>query len=229
MPNAVIIGASSGIGKALAQLLLSENYHVFNFSRKNPELTGVIHTHYDVLNAAENTFEGLPEEVHALVYCPGSIQLKPFARLSLYDFQQDYQINVAGAIKVTQSLISRLKKGKGAVVYFSTVAVQTGMSFHTSVAAAKGALEGLTRALAAEFAPQGVRFNCIAPSLTATPLAAQLLSTPEKIEASAKRHPLGRVGQPEDLAALAAFLVSEKSSWMSGQIIHADGGMGSLK
>jgi NAD(P)-dependent dehydrogenase (short-subunit alcohol dehydrogenase family) len=171
----------------------------------------------------------LPDQIDGLVYCPGSIQLKPFARMSTDDFLSDYQLNVIGFVKVLQACLPKLKKSTTAsVVLFSTVAVQTGMNFHSLVSTSKGAIEGLTKALAAEFAPV-IRVNAIAPSLTDTPLASSLLSSDEKREASSTRHPMRRIGTADDLANMAIFLLSEKSSWMTGQILHVDGGMGTIK
>jgi NAD(P)-dependent dehydrogenase (short-subunit alcohol dehydrogenase family) len=164
------------------------------------------------------------------VYCPGTINLKPFARLTEQDFMHDWQVNVLGAVRVLQQAIKSLKKAQGAsVVLYSTVAARVGMNFHASVATAKSAVEGLALSLAAEYASGKIRFNVVAPSLTDTPLAAALLSSPEKREASDKRHPLGRVGTPEELAAITAFLLSNQSAWISGQVLGVDGGMSSLK
>jgi NAD(P)-dependent dehydrogenase (short-subunit alcohol dehydrogenase family) len=164
------------------------------------------------------------------VYCPGSINLKPFHRFSIDEFKNDFEINLLGAVKTIQAALPALKKANGSsVVLFSTVASQLGMPFHASVASAKSAVEGLAKSLAAEYATNGIRVNVVAPSLTDTPLAEKLLSSPEKREASDKRHPLGRVGNPEDIAATVAFLLSEKTAWVTGQILHVDGGMGALK
>jgi NAD(P)-dependent dehydrogenase (short-subunit alcohol dehydrogenase family) len=172
----------------------------------------------------------LPEVIDGVVYCPGTINLKPFHRISIAEFQKEMDVNFFGAVRVLQACLKGLKKSESpAVVLYSTVAVQTGMGFHAGIASAKGAVEGLTRSLAAEWAPSKIRVNAIAPSLTETPLASALLSTPEKKEASDKRHPLGRVGSPEDIAEATFFLLSPKSSWMTGQILHLDGGMSNLK
>ena len=171
-----------------------------------------------------------PEVVDGLVYVPGSINLKPFNRLSTDDFKNDFEINVLGAVKIIQKLLPNLKKSESAsVVLYSSVAAKLGMPFHASISASKSAVEGLTKSLAGELSAQKIRVNCIAPSLTDTNLASQLLSTPEKREASGKRHPLQRVGTPEDMAKMTEFLLSVNASWITGQIIGIDGGMGSIK
>ncbi|MDN4165331.1 SDR family oxidoreductase [Cytophagales bacterium LB-30] len=228
--NYLIIGGSSGIGYEIAQLLLKENHKVWitgNTSESTP--LGAIRLQLDIQNYNPQVFDSLPDTLHGIAYCPGTIQLKPFRALKEEDFKKDMEINVWGAVKTLQDNLKRLKQATSAsVVLFSTVAVQTGMSFHSSVAASKGAIEGLTRSLAAELAPS-IRVNAVAPSLTDTALASALLSTPEKREASAKRHPLQRVASAEEIAQVAHFLLSEKSNWVTGQIWKADGGMGNLK
>lgn len=231
--NILIIGATSGIGLETARQLLSKGANVIGASRKNSEAfekLGAKHIILDVLQFDEAFTGHLPNELHGLVYCPGSIRLKPFERLTPDNFRQEYELNVMGAIYTIKAVLPFLKKVAGAsVVLFSTVAAKIGMPYHASIASSKAALEGLTISLAAEFAPAGIRFNAIAPSLTNTPLAGSLLNTPDKENASAKRHPLGRVGKPQDLAHAAAYLLSEDSSWMTGQILHIDGGMSSVK
>ncbi len=228
--NILIVGASSGVGYDLASKLLGMGATVFSASRRQPEGLAVQHFPLDVLHFQGNELDGLPDTLHGVAYCPGSITLKPFQRLTASDFEADFAVNVLGAVQAIQAVTRQLKKsGSASIVLFSTVAVQTGMGFHASIAAAKGAVEGLTRSLAAEFAPANIRCNAIAPSLTDTPLAAQLLADDKKREASAKRHPLNRVGSPNDLSSLAAFLLSEDASWLTGQIIGADGGMSSVR
>jgi NAD(P)-dependent dehydrogenase (short-subunit alcohol dehydrogenase family) len=222
--NFVIIGGNSGIGQSIVNSLKAKGANLFLYSS-----TGDGDAQLDV-TIDFDSIKGLPEEIHGLVYCPGSINLKPFHRFTLTDFQQDLDINLLGAVRVLQACFKSLKKSKNAsVVLFSTVAVQSGMSFHSSIASAKGAVEGLGRSLAAEWAPSHIRVNVVAPSLTDTPLAKQLLGTEDKQEASNKRHPLGRYGKPEDIAAAALYLLSEEASWMTGQVMHVDGGMSSIK
>ena len=232
--NILLVGASSGIGLATATLLHGLGARLFTASRHlSPELEVLQTTHvaYDATQPVGTAFDALPDVLHGVAYFPGSIKLRPFERIPVEDFQTDFDLNVLGAVRVIQATIKRLKKAEGgaSIVLFSTVAADTGMSFHASIATAKAAVEGLTRALAAEYAASNVRVNCIAPSLTNTPLAAALLNSPEKVEAGGKRHPLQRIGQPEDLAHTAAFLLSDHSSFVTGQVLAVDGGMGKLK
>jgi len=231
MPTYLIIGASSGIGKKLTENLVSSgNKVIATYFKNNPEtISGLAEYHY--LNVLDENFslDFLPETLDGLVYCPGSINLRPFERIKPVDFVSDFNLQVTGAIKIIQAAMPRMKKaGNASIVLFSTVAVQTGFPFHTQVSASKGAIEGLTRALAAEFAPK-IRVNCIAPSLTDTPLASSMLNTDQKREANALSHPLKKTGTPANIADMAEFLLSEKGSWISGQILHVDGGMSSLK
>lgn len=222
--NIVIVGGNSGIGKATADLLKGAGANLFLYS-KSGEGTTQLDTSIDFTEIPD-----LPEVIDGVVYCPGTINLKPFHRIAIADFQKEMEVNFFGAVRVLQACMKGLKKSSDpSVVLYSTVAVQTGMGFHAGIAAAKGAVEGLTRSLAAEWAPIKIRVNAIAPSLTETPLASALLSTPEKKEASDKRHPLGRIGTSFDIAEATSFLLSPKSSWMTGQIIHIDGGMSNLK
>jgi 3-oxoacyl-[acyl-carrier protein] reductase len=232
--NILIVGASSGIGLATAQQLAATGATLYTASRHLPaelEALGTTHIAYDATQPVGAAFDQLPEVLHGLVYCPGSIKLRPFERVPVEDFRSDFELNVLGAVQALQATVKRLKKAEGgaSVVLFSTVAAAVGMSFHTSIATAKAAVEGLTRALAAEYAASGLRVNCLAPSLTDTPLAAALLNTPEKAEAGAKRHPLQRVGRATDLAGMAAFLLSDQATFITGQVLAVDGGMGKLK
>lgn len=232
--NILIVGASSGIGLATTRQLAAAGATLFTASRHlSPELEafGTTHFIYDATQPVGTAFDQLPDTLHGLVYCPGSIKLRPFERVPVEDFRSDFELNVLGAVQALQATVKRLKKAEGgaSVVLFSTVAAAVGMSFHTSIATAKAAVEGLTRALAAEYAASGLRVNCLAPSLTDTPLAAALLNTPEKAEAGAKRHPLQRVGRAEDLAGMAAFLLSDQATFITGQVLAVDGGMGKLK
>ncbi|MDA9312098.1 SDR family oxidoreductase [Vicingaceae bacterium] len=226
--NILIVGASSGIGAALALQLNDGTNHLHLASRTESDVTGP-NVHYQQIDVLEDFQLELPEQLDALVYCPGSINLKPFHRLNEDDFLTDFKVNHLGAVKVIQQALKALKKSKNAsIVLFSTVAVQTGLTFHSSVASAKGAIEGLGKALAAELAPS-IRVNIIAPSLTDTPLAERLLSSEDKKKANADRHPLKSIGTAEDMANTARFLLGDDSRWMTGQVISVDGGMGSLR
>ena len=227
MKTTLIIGASSAIGIALANQLKANGEQVIAISRNKPNGSHDQFFQHDLLTDSDlPKIEGI---IDGLVYLPGTINLKPFRGIKKQDFLNDLEINILGAIKSIQAYTANLQLSNNAsIVLYSTVAVQMGMNFHSSIAVSKGAVEGLTRALAAEFAPK-IRVNCIAPSLTNTPLAEKLLNTPEKIEASNLRHPLKRVGTAVDLANATEFLLSDKSSWMSGQIMHVDGGMSSIK
>lgn len=225
--NYLIIGGNSGIGLALANRLAERNNSVTIASRNAIASEGKSFNYNAMTD--DLTISDLPEQLHGLVYCPGTINLKPFHRLSDQDFIDDFQLNVIGAIRTIRSVLPILKNTQpSSILLFSTVAVQQGMAFHSSVAASKGAVEGLTRSLAAELAPR-IRVNCIAPSLTNTPLARKLLPSEEKKKAAADRHPLKRTGEPEDIAALAAFLLSAEASWITGQVIAVDGGLSSIR
>ena len=232
MKHIIIAGAGKGIGLKTAELLKDTN-QLFTIARNNtPELSALSTRFYQLDLVTDNldALNDLPETIHGLVYCPGSINLKPFNRLTVQDFLNDFNQNVLGAVSLVQKLLPNLKRAGGAsIVLFSTVAAKLGMPFHASVAASKAAVEGLAKSLAAELTSVKIRVNVIAPSLTDTPLAASLLNTEEKKEAAGKRHPLQRVGTAEEMAQLVSFLLSDNSSWITGQVIGVDGGMGSLR
>ena len=228
MKNMLLIGGSYGIGLAIAKELQFEN-KVFIASRTNETISDLHVTHIP-FDTTTDTLDitKLPEVIDGLVYCPGSINLRPFKGLKPESFESDLQINFISLVKVIQTVLTNLTaSNQSSIVLFSSVAASMGMPFHTSVAAAKGAIEGFAKALAAEYAPK-IRVNVIAPSLTDTPLADKFLNNDVKREKSAERHPLKRVGTSEDMAQMASFLLSEKSSWISGQIFHVDGGMSTL-
>lgn len=230
--NILVVGASSGIGLSLVKLLYGEKANIYVLSRSSSEEwpTEVKYLNADVTGDLDTVDAFLPEQLHGLVYSVGSITLKPFGRLTDEDFLNDFTLNVLGAARVVRKALKQLKNAAGSsVVLISSVAAKTGMPYHASIAAAKAGVEGMALTLAAELAFQQIRVNVVAPSLTDTPMAKSLLSTPERREASAKRHPLGKIGQPEDISQAIAFLLSDESSWMTGQIIGIDGGLGSLK
>lgn len=228
MKNILLIGGSYGIGLALAKALQYES-KVYIASRTTEHIADMHVTHLPFDASVDTlTTSLLPEVIHGLVYLPGSINLRPFKGLKPETFENDLQLNFINMVKVLQSVLPNLTAAdQSSVVLFSSIAASMGMPFHTSVAAAKGAIEGFSKALAAEYAPK-MRVNVVAPSLTDTPLADKFLNTDEKKEKSALRHPLKRVGTPEDIAEITSFLLSDKSSWISGQIFHVDGGMSSL-
>jgi 3-oxoacyl-[acyl-carrier protein] reductase len=226
MNKILVIGGSKGIGNAIVTSLVDEN-SIINISRSAPVLSHANLTHYtcDVLT------NDLPEieEINTIIYCPGSINLKPISRLKLDDFRNDFEINVIGAVKVIQHYLPALKRGSNpSILLFSTVAAKLGMPFHASVAAAKSAVEGLTKSLGAELAPL-IRVNAIAPTVTDTELASKLLRNERMIENITQRHPLKKYLEPKEVADLATFLISDKARSISGQIFELDCGIVSFK
>ncbi len=226
--NILLIGGSTGIGLEIAKKLYKD-HHIYVASRNKADLEDleVTHFEFDVLIDDISSLD-LPEKLDGLVYCPGSINLKPFKMLKPKDFEEEMQLNFFGLIKVVNALMPKLKSAdQASLVFFSSVAVKVGMPFHTSVAAAKGAIEGFAKSLAAEYAPS-LRVNVVSPSLTDTPLAEKLLNNEKKKEKMDQRHPLKRVGTTADIANISAFLLSEESSWITGQVLGVDGGLSTL-
>lgn len=223
--NYLVIGASSGIGKNIFEKLTLQGHQIYSAQRTPNDFVG-----FTKFDATLDDFDAtnLPQQIDGLVYCPGSINLKPFNRLTTQDFYNDWQINFLGAVKVIQIVLPKLKSAKGSIVLFSSVAAQTGMAFHASIASCKAAIEGLTYSLAAEFAPL-VRVNAIAPSLTDTPLAHKFLSDENKREAASKRHPMQSYAKADDIASMACFLLSKDASFITGQVIKIDGGLSNLR
>ncbi len=229
MSKTLIIGASSGIGAALAATLEREGNELVVWNRHSPQHLKKEFRFSSVDVLLDDPLPSIDETLDHLIYCPGNIRLKPFGSLKEEDFILDFRLNVMGAVKIIRHVLPALKKSTHAsILLFSTVAVQTGMPFHSSITTSKGAIEGLVRSLAAEFAPR-IRVNCIAPSLTATPLAAPLLNNEIKYKSALERHPLKKIGSPDDIASLASFLISENAQFITGQIWKVDGGIGSLK
>lgn len=224
--NILLIGGSHGIGFEMAKSLM-EKYTVYIASRTKEEL-GDLDVNHISFDATTDTLDEtrLPNEIHGFAYCPGSINLKPFKMLSVDTFKEDMHLNFFSLVNVVKTILPKMAEGSS-MVFFSTVAVGTGMPFHTSVAAAKGAIEGFSKSMAAEYAPK-IRVNTIAPSLVNTQLAKRLLNNDKKKELMSEKHPLKRFGETADIANLAVFLLSEKSTWITGQVLGVDGGMSTL-
>ena len=228
MKNILLIGGSHGIGLEIATSLCKEN-NVIVASRTNENLVhlGVKHIVFDATTDVLD-LNTLPETIDGFVYCPGSINLKPFKNLKLEHFQEDLNINFMHMVKIFQTILPKLhQSSQASVVLFSSIAATTGMPFHSSIAAAKAAVEGFGKAIAAEFAPK-IRVNIIAPSITFTSLSEKFLNSDVKLERSAERHPMKKVGDPKDIASMAEFLLSNHSAWITGQVFHIDGGLSTL-
>ena len=229
--NYLVVGGTSGIGLEVVTQLSDVDVSVHVLSRGRHEVAHRRGTsqHICDVTAESPQFPNIDEPLDGIAYLPGSITLKPFHLLRGKDFQDDLHVNLFGAIKTLQHYLSHLKRAETAsIVLMSTVAVQTGLPYHASVASAKGAIEGLTRSLAAELAPK-IRVNAVAPSLTDTPLAMSLLNQPAKRDSAAERHPLKRVGSPKDIAEAVAYLLTDRSAWMTGQVLQVDGGLSAVR
>jgi len=229
MQTYLIVGASSGIGFQLAKNLTEKGNKVIALSRNNNELTNLNNVTFYQVDISEETptFPVIEESINGLIYCPGTINLKPFRAIKPEDYINEFNINALGAVKTIKQYFPNLTAaGNGNIVLFSTVAVQNGMPFHSSIAMAKGAVEGLTRSLAAEFAPK-IRVNAVAPSLTATPLADKLINAEAKLKGAEERHPLKKIGNVEDMSQAVEYLLN--ANWVTGQIFHVDGGMSAIR
>jgi 3-oxoacyl-[acyl-carrier protein] reductase len=224
MGRYLIVGSRTGIGQSLAQEFINDGHELFTLNRT----PGTTERDF-AANVVTDPLPQIDGPLDGLAYCPGSINLKLFGSLKTDDFLTDFNINVIGAVRVLQHYHRNLQQApKAAVVMFGTVATRMGMPYHASIAAAKGAVEGLVRSLAAEWAPK-IRVNCVAPSLTDTPLAARLLNTEAKRLAATERHPLKTVGNSNHVASLAKLLLTDTTSFVTGQVWYADGGISSIK
>lgn len=228
MKNILLIGGSTGIGYELSQKLKKDN-NLFISTRDQGKFNDPnIKTHELDLDKEFET-DWLPDHLDGFVYLPGTINLRPFKGLKPSVFLDDFNINVMGCVKILQKVLTKIQAAENpSIVMFSTVAVKIGMPFHSSVSSSKGAIEGLTRSLAAEFAPK-IRVNSIAPSILDTPLSEKFLNSETKLENSRNRHPLKEIGSPKDISEIVKFLLEDNSKWMTGQIIPFDGGMSSVK
>ena len=228
MKNILLIGGSTGIGYELSQKLKEDN-NIFISTRNQDKFNHPnIKTNELDLDKEFET-DWLPEHLDGFIYLPGTINLRPFKGLKPSVFLEDFNINVMGCIKILQKLLPKIQAAENpSIVMFSTVAVKIGMPFHSSVSSSKGAIEGLTRSLAAELAPK-IRVNAIAPSILDTPLAEKFLNSETKLENSRNRHPMKEIGSPKDISEVVKFLLEDNSNWMTGQIIPFDGGMSSVK
>jgi len=232
----LVFGGSGSIGKALAVKLKENNYNPIILSRNEEELKNIsseIKCEYrvcDVLNTnhIEEVSKEFKDEIFGIAYCVGSINLKPLKITKDEDFIDSFKINTLSAINVIKMNQDSLVKNNGSILLYSTVAVKQGFTNHTVVSTAKGAIEGLTLSLAAEFAPK-IRVNCIAPSLTDAKMTQKLISNENIKKAIENMHPLPKIGSGEDFSDIGSFLLSDKNSWITGQIFHIDGGRSSLR
>jgi 3-oxoacyl-[acyl-carrier protein] reductase len=224
----IIAGASSAMAIETCKLLQSKQHKVIGISTK-PNLS-IYDEFYQVTSYDTDSFPKIDAAINGLVYFPGTINLKPFNRFKKEDFIADYTINTIGAAMFAQNYLPNLKASStiGSIVFLSSVAASVGLPYHSSISMAKGAIEGLTKALAAELTPT-IRVNCVAPALVETPLSERLINTPEKKEAIAKKNPMQTIGTVGDIASAIAFLLGDESKWITGQCLAVDGGMNNLK
>ena len=226
MRHILIIGGTKGIGKAIIDLLIEEN-KITCMSRNASDYNHENYNHIQ-LDATLDNFPDL-EKIDSLVYCPGSINLKPISTLSIEDFRNDFELNVIGAVKSIKKYLPLLKKGENpSILLFSTVATKLGMPYHASVSASKSAIDGIVKTLGAELAPK-IRINAIAPTITNTELASKILRNEKVLENMIERHPLKKILSASEVAKMAKFLISNDGSSISGQIINMDAGIVSFK
>ena len=226
MRHILIIGGTKGIGKAIIDLLIEEN-KITCMSRNVSDYNHENYNHLQ-LDATIDNFPNL-DKIDSLVYCPGSINLKPISTLSIEDFRNDFELNVIGAVKSIKKYLPLLKKGENpSILLFSTVATKLGMPYHASVSASKSAIDGIVKTLGAELAPK-IRINAIAPTITNTELASKILRNEKVLENMIERHPLKKILSANEVAKMAKFLISEDGSSISGQIINMDAGIVSFK
>ena len=226
--NILVVGGNSLIGQEVIKLSNSKDDNVIATSRSTIDLPLKKFIQLDP-NEDLSSLDALPDSIDALLYCPGSISLKSIQRMDISDIREDFRINVEGAFNIIKKVLPNLKKDEGAsVVFISSVAAKSGMTFHSSIAASKAALEGFARSLASELAPR-VAVNCVAPSLTNTPMAEHLLNNEKKLQSSEERHPLNTIGDPVKVAKVIYNLFSAKEDWITGQTISIDGGLSSLR
>ena len=222
----VIVGGSKGMGSAIVKKLAAEGHRVLVLSRTAGAIAGLENVTHIPFDATKDEVPTLPAVIHGLAYCPSSLNLRPIRSLKPDVFRQDFELHVVGAVRVIQAALPSFSDGSS-ILLFSTVAVAQGMNAHASIAAAKGAIEGLARTLAAELAPK-IRVNCIAPAMTDTSLTERFFTDPEKAKTFGEKYPLARTGTTDDIANIGHFLLTPASSWITGQVIGMDGGLGHL-
>ena len=228
MKNILIIGGSSGVGQSLVKRLKANNNLISTY-HKNPQENSenVNFYEYDVISGSPSNLQ-IPEALDSIIYCPGTINLKPFNRYTEDELIDDFKINVLGFLKILSAFKRHLlNTDNPSIVLFSSVAAQKGIAYHTQVACSKGAIESLTKTLAAELAPK-IRVNAIAPSLLNTPLADKFLNSELKIKNNIERHPLKKIGEANDISSMVEFLISDNAKWITGQVINIDGGLSTL-